>query len=79
VTGAIEAGLENRNRPPAGQLGHREEEKLEAILPLMQEIRCTVVAISNDETGISMDPDVASQLPRKLFERRHGFSASRPL
>ncbi len=35
-----------------------EEERLEAVLPLVRKYGAAVVAISNDETGISRDPDV---------------------
>jgi hypothetical protein len=35
-----------------------EEERLEAVLPLVKKYGAAVVAISNDETGISEDPDV---------------------
>ncbi len=36
-----------------------EEERLEVVLPLVKKYNCAVVAISNDETGISEDPQCA--------------------
>ena len=35
-----------------------EEERLQTVLPLVRKYGAAVVAISNDETGISEDPDV---------------------
>lgn len=52
-----------------------EEERLEAVLPLVKKHGCAVVAISNDETGISEDPDVRFEVARKIVERAmdHGI------
>ena len=50
-----------------------EEEKLEAILPLIKKYNVPVVAISNDETGISMDPDVRFAVAKKIVERAADF------
>ena len=50
-----------------------EEEKLEAILPLVKKYNVPVVAISNDETGISMDPDVRFAVAKKIVERAADF------
>ncbi|HET7410165.1 MAG TPA: dihydropteroate synthase, partial [Paracoccaceae bacterium] len=46
-----------------------ELEKLEAILPLVKKYDVPVVAISNDETGISEDPDVRFAVAKKIVER----------
>jgi hypothetical protein len=46
-----------------------EEEKLEAILPLVKKYDVPVVAISNDDTGISEDPDVRFAVAKKIVER----------
>jgi len=53
-----------------------EEERLESVLPLVAKYNCAVVAISNDETGISEDPDVRFDVARKIVERAadHGIS-----
>ncbi|MGA8205140.1 MAG: dihydropteroate synthase, partial [Woeseiaceae bacterium] len=52
-----------------------EEERLEAVLPLVARHGAAVVAISNDETGISEDPDVRFEVARKIVERAadHGI------
>lgn len=46
-----------------------EEERLEAVLPLVAKHKAAVVAISNDETGISEDPDVRFAVAKKIVER----------
>jgi 5-methyltetrahydrofolate--homocysteine methyltransferase len=69
VTGAIEAALKVAKGRPLVNSVTGEEEKLEAILPLIKKYNVPVVAISNDETGISMDPDVRFAVARKIVER----------
>ena len=46
-----------------------EEERLEVVLPLVKKYGAAVVAISNDETGISEDPDVRFEVAKKIVER----------
>jgi len=55
-----------------------EEERLERVLPLVKKYGCAVVAISNDDTGISEDIDVRFEVARKIVERAidHGIPAS---
>ena len=55
-----------------------EEERLESVLPLVKKYGAAVVAISNDETGISEDPDVRFGIAKKIVERAadHGIPAS---
>ncbi len=52
-----------------------EEERLERVLPLVRKHGCAVVAISNDDTGISEDPDVRFEVAKKIVERAedHGI------
>jgi 5-methyltetrahydrofolate--homocysteine methyltransferase len=66
VTGAIEAAMEVVEGRPLINSVTGETEKLEAILPLVKKYNVPVVAISNDETGISMDPDVRFAVARKI-------------
>jgi 5-methyltetrahydrofolate--homocysteine methyltransferase len=68
VTGAIEAALKVAKGRPLVNSVTGEEEKLEAILPLCKKYDVPVVAISNDETGISEDPGRA--LRRRQEDRR---------
>jgi 5-methyltetrahydrofolate--homocysteine methyltransferase len=46
-----------------------EEERLEAVLPLAKRYGAAVIGISNDETGISQDPDVRFAVARRIVER----------
>ena len=73
VTAAIEAGLKVAKGRPLVNSVTGEEEKLEAILPLIKKYDVPVVAISNDETGISEDPDVRFAVAKKIVERAADF------
>lgn len=73
VTAAIEAGLKVAKGRPLVNSVTGEEEKLEAILPLIKKYDVPVVAISNDETGISMDPDVRFEVAKKIVQRAADF------
>ncbi len=55
-----------------------EEDRLETVLPLVAKHGAAVVAISNDETGISEDPDVRFDVAKKIVERAadHGIRAA---
>ena len=77
VTGAIEAALEVVEGRPLINSTTGEDEKMEAILPLVAKYKLPVVAISNDESGISEDPDVRFEVARKIVHRAadHGIPA----
>ncbi|MGH1502247.1 MAG: dihydropteroate synthase [Acidimicrobiales bacterium] len=55
-----------------------EDENLERVLPLVKKHGAAVVAISNDETGISEDPDVRFEVAKKIVNRAadHGIPAA---
>jgi 5-methyltetrahydrofolate--homocysteine methyltransferase len=55
-----------------------EEDRLETVLPLVKQYGAAVVAISNDETGISEDPDVRFEVAKKIVHRAldYGIPAS---
>ncbi|MCV6595690.1 MAG: methyltetrahydrofolate cobalamin methyltransferase [Mangrovicoccus sp.] len=73
VPGALEAGLEVAQGRPLLNSVTGEEERLEAILPLVKKYNVPVVAISNDDTGISEDPDVRFAVAKKIVERAADF------
>jgi 5-methyltetrahydrofolate--homocysteine methyltransferase len=77
VPGALEAGLEAAEGRPLLNSVTGEEERLESILPLVKKYNVPVVAISNDDTGISEDPDVRFAVAKKIVERAadHGIPA----
>ncbi|WP_020395653.1 methyltetrahydrofolate cobalamin methyltransferase [Thiolinea disciformis] len=56
-----------------------EDESLERVLPLVAKYNASVVAISNDETGISQDINVRFEVAKKIVERAadHGISRDR--
>ncbi len=73
VAGALEAGLEVCNGRPLLNSVTGEEEKLELILPLVKKYNVPVVAISNDDSGISEDPEVRFAVAKKIVERAADF------
>ena len=66
VPGALEAGLEAAQGRPLLNSVTGEEERLEMVLPLVKKYNVPVVAISNDDTGISEDPDVRFEVAKKI-------------
>ncbi|MEM6386810.1 MAG: dihydropteroate synthase [Pseudomonadota bacterium] len=68
VPAALEAGLEAAEGRPLVNSVTGEEERLEFVLPLVKKYNVPVVAISNDDTGISEDPDVRFAVAKKIVE-----------
>jgi 5-methyltetrahydrofolate--homocysteine methyltransferase len=79
VVEALEAGLEAYEGTALLNSVTGEEERLERVLPLVKKYQCAVVAISNDDTGISEDIDVRFNVARKIVERAsdYGIPADR--
>ncbi|XDB00013.1 methyltetrahydrofolate cobalamin methyltransferase [Sulfitobacter sp. LCG007] len=73
VPGALQAGLEACEGRPLLNSVTGEEERLEIVLPLVKKFNVPVVAISNDDTGISEDPDVRFAVAKKIVERAADF------
>lgn len=69
VSAAIEAALTVCKGRPLINSTTGEEEKMEVILPLCGKHKLPVVAVSNDESGISEDPDVRFNVAKKIVER----------
>jgi len=69
VPAALEAGLEAAEGRPLVNSVTGEEDRLEQVLPLIKKYNVPVVAISNDESGISDDPDVRFLVAKKIVER----------
>lgn len=74
IVGALEAGLQVYQGRALLNSVTGEEERLEAILPLVKKYDCSVIAISNDESGISEDPDVRFEVAKKIVERAADYS-----
>ena len=73
VPGALENGLAAAAGRPLLNSVTGEEERLELVLPLVKKYNVPVVAISNDDTGISEDPDVRFAVAKKIVERAADF------
>ncbi len=78
IVAALEAGLAAYKGKALVNSVTGEEERLEAVLPLVKKHGAAVVAISNDETGISEDPDERFAVAKKIVERAedHGIPRS---
>ena len=70
---ALEAGLAVYQGKPLLNSVTGEDERLEIVLPLVAKYKCAVVAISNDEAGISENPDERFDVAKKIVERAADF------
>ena len=77
IVEALEAGLAAYKGKPLLNSVTGEEERLERVLPLVKKYNCAVIAISNDETGISEDPDVRYAVAKKIVERAADYGIAR--
>jgi len=77
IVAALEAGLAVYRGKALVNSVTGEEDRLETVLPLVRKYGAAVVAISNDETGISQDPNVRFAVAKKIVERAadHGIPA----
>ncbi len=75
IVEALEAGLAVYQGRALVNSVTGEEEQLARVLPLVKKYGAAVVAISNDETGISEDPDVRFAVAKRIVERAsdHGI------
>ncbi|MFQ5468253.1 MAG: dihydropteroate synthase, partial [Kiloniellaceae bacterium] len=76
IVAALEAGLAAYKGRPLVNSVTGEDERLDTVLPLVKKHDAAVVAISNDETGISEDPDVRFEVARKIVERAADYGIS---
>jgi len=78
IVEALEAGLSAYRGKALVNSVTGEDEQMERVLPLVARHGAAVVAISNDETGISEDPDVRFEVARKIVSRAadHGIPRS---
>ena len=72
---ALEAGLSVYQGKALVNSVTGEEEVMERVLPLVAKHGAAVVAISNDDTGISEDPDVRFEVAKRIVQRAsdHGI------
>ncbi len=77
IVAALEAGLAAYKGKPLVNSVTGEEERLESVLPLVKKYNAAVIAISNDETGISEDPDERYAVAKKIVERAEDYGIPR--
>jgi 5-methyltetrahydrofolate--homocysteine methyltransferase len=78
MVNALEAGLEAYEGKALLNSVTGEEERLERVLPLVKKHGAAVVAICNDDSGISTDIDVRFEVARSIVNRAsdYGIPAS---
>ncbi|MEM7797558.1 MAG: dihydropteroate synthase [Chloroflexota bacterium] len=69
IVEALEKGLDAYEGKALLNSVTGEDEQMERVLPLVAKYNCAVIGISNDETGISDDPDVRYAVAKKIVER----------
>ena len=77
IVAALEAGLSAYQGKPLVNSVTGEEERLEAVLPLVKQYGAAVIGITNDETGISEDPAERFAIARKIVERAESYGIPR--
>ncbi len=73
IVEALESGLSVYQGKALVNSVTGEDEVMERVLPLVAKHGAAVVAISNDETGISEDPDVRFEVAKKIVSRASDY------
>ena len=78
IVAALKSGLEAYEGKALVNSVTGEEERLETVLPLVKKHGAAVIAISNDDSGISEDINVRYEVAKKIVERAvdHGIPES---
>ena len=76
IVAALESGLSVYRGKALVNSVTGEEDRLETVLPLVAKYGAAVVVITNDESGISEDPDVRFEVARTIVSRAadHGIA-----
>lgn len=77
VVPALIAGIRTARGRPIVNSVTGEDERLEAVLPIVAEYNLPVIGICNDESGISYDPSVRLKVARKIVERAERYGIKR--
>jgi len=77
VVKALESGLAAYQGKALINSVTGEDERLEIVLPLAKRFGAAVIGVSNDETGISEDPDVRFRVAEKIVARAEHYGISR--
>ncbi len=77
VLAALESGLKAYQGKPLINSVTGESERLEVVLPLAKKYGAAVIGVSNDETGISEDPDARFEVAKRIVERAEHYGIPR--
>ena len=77
IIDALKSGLEAYKGKALLNSVTGEEERLEAVLPLVKKYGCAVIGISNDDSGISEDINVRYEVAKKIVERAADYGIPR--
>ncbi len=77
VVAALRAGLKAAGGKPLINSVTGEKERMDAVFPLVAEYKCAFIAISNDESGISYDPEVRFAVAKKIVQYAESFGIPR--
>lgn len=77
VVPALIAGIKAAKGRPIVNSITGEDERMEAILPIVAEYNLPVIGICNDENGISYDPLVRLQVAKKIIARAESYGIKR--
>jgi 5-methyltetrahydrofolate--homocysteine methyltransferase len=77
IVAALASGLAAYQGKPLVNSVTAEDERLDSVLPLVAQYHAAVIGISNDETGISEDPDVRFGIAKKIVLRAEGMGIPR--
>jgi 5-methyltetrahydrofolate--homocysteine methyltransferase len=77
IVKALESGLAAYQGKPLLNSVTGEDERLDVVLPLVAKYKCAVIGISNDETGISEDPNVRFAVAKKIVLRAESLGIPR--
>lgn len=77
IMAALQSGLEAYEGKALINSVTGEEDRLETVLPLVKKHAAAVIAISNDDTGISDDPEVRFAVAKKIVERAMDYGIPR--
>ncbi len=77
IVAALEQGLAAYEGKALVNSVTGEDERLELVLPLVKKHGAAVIGISNDETGISEDPEVRFAVAKKIVERAMDYGIAK--
>lgn len=77
VVAALESGLNAYDGKALVNSVTGEEERLESVLPLIKKYAAAVIGITNDERGISHDPQIRFDVAKKIIQRAEDYHIPR--